>query len=333
MRKEENDHSMNLSSKRYLSMASGGTRAFCYLGALDAMEDHFEATTGMAFDEWRAGLKGVAGTSAGTLCALAVLLGIPKERRKKLRLHPRHIMSFPDVTLLLTRFGLEDGSAFRECIKEVLTQGGLSPESTLGDVKRLLQKEFVCMCTDLKTGEELPLSSTHTPDVLVCDAVYASCSIPFVFAPTVIGDHLATDGCLSCTLPNVFEVSDTLFFDIDAPRSTSSINTWPEFLGGIVRANLRLQDARLRDLAERGTVVRMKLFPPFSMVGMDFDMDDAALDKLCQEGYASVMEVLYDNRLSSALSECVTNVVHAFNALRLDAQDAAPPHEDIRGGA
>ena len=328
--------SSEIASKRYVSMASGGTRAFSYMGALDALEDHLNRTSGTSFEQWRASLKGVSGTSAGSLCGLSILLGMDRERRQQLSLHPRKIMRFPDVTLLLTRFGLEDGSAFRECIREVLTQGGLSPESTLGDVKRLLHKEFVCMCTDLKTGLPLPLSSTDTPEVLVCDAVYASCSIPFMFAPSQIRDHLATDGCLTCTLPVVFPEEETLFFDLDLPRSVSSISSWPDFMSGIIRTNLRLQDEKQRLLISKypNSFLLLKLFPPFSAVGMDFEMEESSTERLMNEGYASVLDILYAHNPSSLIWTCLCELIAYWRLIAATnheaVQDAEPPNEDTR---
>ena len=44
------------------------------------------------------------------------------------------------------------------------------------------------MCTDLvHTGQPLVLSAQSHPTLRVCDAVYASCCVPFVFAPARLG--------------------------------------------------------------------------------------------------------------------------------------------------
>ena len=100
-------------------------------------------------------------------------------------------------------------------IRKVLMRGGLSAESTLGDVKRLLRQEFVCMCTDLVTGRPYALSSTQNPEVRVYDAVYASCCIPFVFTPMDMGGAVLSDGCLSSDQPNVFVEEETFFVQLE----------------------------------------------------------------------------------------------------------------------
>ena len=224
---------------RYVSFAGAGTRGVVYAGVIDAWESRHAG-----FEAWRQGLRGAAGTSAGAIAALGLLLGLARADRHELMrsiADMRDVVRFPDVSLLLRHFGWADGRAMRERVSAMLERGGLSPSSTFADLRRLLRQEFVCMCTDLRTGAPVKLCAETTPGMRVCDAVYASCCVPFVFTPPCLPDgSMVTDGCLSCNQPDVFERAETLFVNVDA-SVPDRVETWPDFLGGIVRASLAAQ--------------------------------------------------------------------------------------------
>ena len=69
---------MALDGIRYLSFAGAGTSGYAYAGFLDALEQSRE------YDAWRRSLQGVAGTSAGALAALSVVLGLDARARKSI---------------------------------------------------------------------------------------------------------------------------------------------------------------------------------------------------------------------------------------------------------
>ena len=65
---------------RYVSFASAGTRGVMYIGVLEALEDNFRMwnTRDASYVEWREALAGAAGTSAGAVAALVLLLGLDR---------------------------------------------------------------------------------------------------------------------------------------------------------------------------------------------------------------------------------------------------------------
>ena len=57
---------MKLDAVRYVSFAGRGPEGMAYLGWMDALEDHL-LTMRVTMEDWRTRLRGVAGTSAGSV--------------------------------------------------------------------------------------------------------------------------------------------------------------------------------------------------------------------------------------------------------------------------
>lgn len=286
---------------RYVSFAGAGTRGVVYAGVIDAWEARLAD-----FEVWRQGLRGAAGTSAGAIAALGLLLGLPRADRHELMramADMREVVQFPDVSLLLRHFGWADGHALRGQVSEMLERGGLSPNSTFADLRRLLRQEFVCVCTDLRTGEAVRLCADATPGMRVCDAVYASCCVPFVFTPPCLPDgRMVTDGCLSCNQPDVFVRAETLFVTVDW-SVPARVESWPDFLGGIARAALAAQqpwwDALVREDALR---LEVRLPPDADFPSIDLELSPRSFALLTAAGYAAAHDALAGGALAAGVA-------------------------------
>lgn len=317
---------------RYVSFSSGGTRGAAFVGFLDAFEDHIEASRNCPFEVWRQDVRGVAGTSAGSLAALVLALGLPREVRRELLLQlgdVRALLRHPDLTLLLHRFGCEDGATFREMVQRILERGGLSARSTLGDLRRLLRTEFVCVCTDLTTGRPRYLGSTQTPDLCVCDAIYASCCVPFVFTPHELDDgSLVVDGCLSCHLPQVFPDAETLFVNISA-REARRPSNWVDFLQAIVLSASSGQTT-MKEMCERYPHNYVALHVPSEAPAFDVDLTPEKMEGMIGAGYVAAVDHLYGHRVFAALTLAVTIVARhtPHSAVDLTLGEERPPVED-----
>lgn len=327
---------------RYLSVESGGTRGFLYMGALDALERWMLSTTGVSYEEWRQGLLGVSGTSAGAIAALVVALGLSCEDRTELLSQIadlKAVLQRPDVTLLMHRFGWEDGRSFKEFVQNVLMRGGLSAESTLGDLKRLLRIEFVCFATELNTGHAFELSSTRTPTIRMCDAIYASCCVPFVFTPQPYEDgRMLVDGCLSCVLPRVFPEAETTFVTLSS-EPPMGVRTWVEYLNGIVRCACVCQEEELCRLRARvpETCVTLPVSRHIGTCTRSFDVDlhTGDLDVFHRCGYNHMLDHLLRGVLTKtvnlAVSVYVTNTTVHPDGPEANLDERPPPTSEYEG--
>lgn len=292
----------------YVSIGSGGTRGSLYLGALDALETHLESAAGMGYGEWREQLKGLSGCSFGSLMVLIIGLGIPKKKRAELMKRfadPRDVVRCPDLSLLMQRYGVEEGHGMREVIGSVLTAGGLSEHSTLADLKRLLRIEMVFVCTDLKAEAALYLSADTHPELKTVDAVFASCCVPFVFTPMKLGDTIVSDGVLTCNLPRVFPEDKTLFLYLTVDHPRSAPQTWQEFFAKVVSVTTRVQDVAYDTIPPENRL-QLKLGESLSNLP-PFDIDLTARDskQFHTQGYWRTLNFLTSHRCEEALVDVV----------------------------
>ena len=282
---------MKLRDAKYLSFSSAGTLGNAYFGLVDALQKHMPD-----YEEWRSELKGVAGCSAGCLCALLVVLGLNKTQRDRLVsiADPRTLVQNLDINLLVNKFAFDDGSTLRGVVQEMLAQGGLASTSTLSDIKRLLRIDLTCACTDLTTSTPVYLNATTAPDVRVCDAVVASCALPLVYRPMEWGDAKLVDGCLTDNLPNVFDETQTAFFYLhpdEGPRR--GVETWMAYIGAILRcgcAGRPLPPNAVPIVIHRSVMQKTQIF--------DLNLRDDVKELIIRAGHHTAVDHVLEGRLS-----------------------------------
>lgn len=323
-----------LNDVRYISFASAGTRGAMYVGVFDSLEEHCRLH-GIDYETWRQDILGLAGTSAGSIAALIFALGLSRDVRHTLTrsiVNMRAILRNPDIGLLLGHFGLEDGRTFKAHIEGILTQGGLSGTSTLGDMKRLLRVDFVCVCTNLHTGAPMYLSASSHPSMCVCDAIFASCCIPFVFSPQRVDNVMVVDGCLSCALPNVFCEETTLFVRPDSNHGCDGLHNWSAFLHSLIQCASYAQYEQIRSIVARnpdrylfiGTTTTLSSTLPF-----DINLTQDMLDALVHSGYVSTLNWLLRGRLFDAVATAVQAYLFQLMASPIEATEQPDDAHDF----
>lgn len=307
---------------RYVSVAGAGTMGNAYFGVLDALEDHLPD-----YEAWRRGLVGVSGCSAGSICVLALALGLGRAERRELvdLFDVRRVVATPDLALLARDYGVDRGAGLRASVEAMLVRGGLSAAATLGDLRRLLRIEFACVCTDVDDEQprSVELSSSATPHVRVADAVAASCAVPLLFCPAVVGGRMLVDGCLSANLPTLFPPAETLFV-CTTPALLGRVRDWQDYLCRLAQCCIAQQPTRAPAFAAahagRHVVVdtsRTGLRP------VDVSLDRAQCERLVRLGYAAMLDVLLDGTLVPAVGRALR--AHAsLRALSADAEEQPP---------
>ena len=321
---------------RYLSISSAGTDGNLLFGMIDALERHLPE-----YGRWRENLCGVAGCSAGCIAALAIVLGLSREARSELYdcFDVRRVVKSADVTRLVKEYGMDNGGALRDIVQHVLQRGGLSPYSTMGDIKRLLRINFVCVGTDLMRARPIYMSSLATPDLRVDEAVFASCAVPFVFSPSRIplrildrsteDDAMSTvvDGGLVCNLPNVFEANETMFVHIMRPEGDVPLNGWQDFVGQIFRCCTEQQQRACDALVceHRTRALALRNPHPTSTTGFDLHIDASQRRLLARWGYVTTVDALMGGVLMCALHDAIRLYVHTrANVITSDPEEMPP---------
>ena len=159
--------------KTGIVFSGGGTRGFAYVGVIKAFRE-----CGIDFDM-------VAGTSVGAIIGCFYAAGVPTdlmlERASKMKqtdIFSSKFKLIPSKTEKLEEFVAEilDGKEFND-----------------------LHKPFCAVATDIKTGNEVHISSGEKGDLV--KAVAGSCAIPAVFNVVPYKDMNLLDGGLINNMP------------------------------------------------------------------------------------------------------------------------------------
>jgi NTE family protein len=155
-----------------LALGAGSARGFAHIGVLKALDE--------------AGFKAdvVAGTSAGSLVGVFYAAGFTPWQMEEVALKLRDV-EVADFSSASKR-GMFAGEALQKLVNDFVK----------GVPMERLKLPFAAVASNLKTGETVTLRTGDTGA-----AVRASCSIPGVFVPAVIGGVELVDGSLVSPLP------------------------------------------------------------------------------------------------------------------------------------
>lgn len=156
-----------------LVLSSGGARGYAHIGAIRLLEQHgFNITS-------------VAGTSMGALVGGMYAAGKIREFEDwVVSLDKKEVLRLTDFTI--SNKGIIKGKKVFDRIKQIV------PECNIED----LNIPYCAVATDIVNGTERVFESGE-----LYEAIRASVSIPTVFLPYMIDDHLFVDGAILNPIP------------------------------------------------------------------------------------------------------------------------------------
>jgi NTE family protein len=162
-----------------LALGSGGLRGIAHIGVLRALaEAEIQPTV-------------YAGSSAGALVAAAAAydLSLSEMERIAARLHRKSLFQIDVLGLL--RYGTGALSLYRSApLRELCVE--LFGNRTFHD----LRTPLVVSTVNVESSAPLWWGTAALPDVPVADAVYASCAMPGLLPPGLVGGRLCMDGAV-----------------------------------------------------------------------------------------------------------------------------------------
>jgi SMODS-associated NUDIX domain/Patatin-like phospholipase len=191
---------------RYAIFQGGGVKGIALVGALEVAEKQ------------RIEFAAVGGASAGAIVAALYAAGYTASEM-------RLIMEGMDFDSLLDRSGwapwalyhkqgLYRGRKFQDWIHELLQKKNVR---RFKDCKRRLR----VVATDLTARTLSVLDAESHPQMEVAEAIRMSMSIPFVFEPKRLGEHLMVDGGVLSNFPlSLFDANETLGFRLRQKSDT-----------------------------------------------------------------------------------------------------------------
>jgi NTE family protein len=221
-----------------LALSGGAARGFAHVGVMKVLEE-----VGMPVDY-------IAGTSMGAIVGGLYACGYSASEIESIIVHvdwedmfsdavgrrklamaykpwdARYAMTFP---MDGWRVDLPSGLVAGQKITKLLSRLTLSVDRTgdFGD----LSVPFVCVATDIVTGEAVVLDGGD-----LADAIRASMAIPTIFTPVVIDDRLLVDGGVARNLPavDVRNMGADIVIGVDADE--------PLYKRGELNSMLRIMD-------------------------------------------------------------------------------------------
>jgi NTE family protein len=261
-----------LRDRRYsLVLGGGGIKGLAHIGVLKAIEETDSLPQELVGSSIGAlvGAAWCAGTSASELEELALAV----TRRDLFRVAHRN--------MALQRMRAP-GLYRREPLRDLI--GGLLGDTTFGELRVPLRVNTV----DLNAGEQVLWGAPGFDDVLVADAVYASCALPGYLPPQALrGRHFA-DGASVSNLP--FEIvahwERDLVIAVDVGRSVPHREDMSQvgFAALYARAiEIAMETMRDRSLRHWTSPPMLLLSPRVEHLGL---FSFTANDYLVNEGHA-----------------------------------------------
>lgn len=197
----------------YFIFSGGGIRGLAFVGALDVLHRLYRS---LGRDLLR-DIKGAAGTSIGALVALLCVCGHePAEMVRHLTCNGlTDIISNMEVMRFHENYGLINGNFLQEWVSRILDQRFGSADITMADLFLRTGKTLKVVTTDLAHNKRLVFDPVSSPHMLVRVAIAGSMTVPLLFPPVLIADHMIVDGGVYDNFPiDVFPRRGTMAFSL-----------------------------------------------------------------------------------------------------------------------
>jgi NTE family protein len=201
---------LNKNNYKYLVFSGGGIKGISYVGALKEFLNKNKIDGFMGF-------KGFAGTSAGSIIATLLALGLDMDEIE-LEMNNLDVSKIPDDKFGVVRDTISLFSKYGICKNDYLYRylGRIIEEKTGSKdftIKQLYEKnkiKLVIATTDCNSGKTIYLNPFNSnplfSDIPIRLAVKMSTSIPFLFRPVSYANTMFVDGGLLDNYPiSVFD--------------------------------------------------------------------------------------------------------------------------------
>jgi NTE family protein len=260
-----------------LVLGGGGLKGFAHIGLLRAFEER--------------GVRPalVAGTSIGALIAAAYASGmsVDEMEQRALALRKKDLFRIDHLHMVTKRMlspALYLAAPLDALVRDIV------PPVTFRDLKVPLLVNTV----DLERGMQVIWGLPGLQDVLVADAVYASCALPGFFPPRVINGRTCVDGGVMDNMPNAIAVQG-MDAVIGVDVGSSSLATARRIREkGFAAIYMRAAQTMMRSLqvAQLGTWAGPPLLLVRPPVWHYNWFSFAATRRMLDAGYAAAHEVL-----------------------------------------
>jgi len=180
-----------------LVISGGGYNGLCVLGVLnELMKSNYIV---------HSNIEKIYGTSVGSIVGLIYCLNIDLEDLKAFMINrPWNNfvdVSFDNILKIIEKKGLLDVTFIKKFVKKLFILKEISTDITFKELYESTNIELHTYHVELNKYELVDCNYKSKPNMKVLNAVYYSCSLPYLFSPGKFNDDLCLDGGLICAFP------------------------------------------------------------------------------------------------------------------------------------
>lgn len=140
-----------------------------------------------------------------------------------------------EITNLLFKYGLDDGTKLNIFIKKLLSYKTGNENITFGELYKKYNKKLIITATCLNDNKLYYFSYENEPDMCISKAVRMSVSIPFIFTNVEYKNKLYVDGGLMNNYPINFSknIEKTIGINLDSSCKYENINNIEQYIMSI----------------------------------------------------------------------------------------------------
>jgi hypothetical protein len=208
----------NFNSIEYLSFDAAGTKAFAYVGVLEA----FEAF--QTYSPQKNKIKGASGISAGCLPALCFALGLnSNDLFECLKLLLNLYSSHYSILNMFDKLGLLDNSLLEPIVAFLLQRGKVPYDITFEQLSQQKNQFLLWISAYGENEVGFHYSFTTSPDKRVLDAICESMCAPIIFTPRSNGSIRMVDGWFQGLCLKNFDLEKTMYIYTSEYQETKEL--------------------------------------------------------------------------------------------------------------
>jgi predicted acylesterase/phospholipase RssA len=271
-----------------LVLSGGSVRGLCHIGAIKKL------TEVKMLDLKK--LKAVAGTSAGAIVCLFIVLGYSLEEMWDyiMEIDVAKLVSL-DFAMFAKKFGVDSGQKFYNIIDEIIQKKTNNRHINFKDLYDKTGIHFTVVGSCLTTKSEVHFDHVSHPTFRVSTAVRISISMPGIFAPIEVEGKSYVDGGMLNNYPMNAIPKDQLNKTIGILISNeynTSFNSVEEYL--MANMNLLMYKYFVEAYKKyENYTIQIQTIPGISMVSFDIGKDKKQM--LFDHGYQAVSDFLKKN--------------------------------------
>jgi predicted acylesterase/phospholipase RssA len=201
-------------SIKYLCFGVGGVNGWTYVGVLEALEQELNESNLVLYSQ----LKGVCGSSAGSIIATGIMLQYNTIELRELFItmtehFSKNTVGKMRVLNVFDQKGIFDTTAISDMIQKMITTK-LGPDKrdiTLGALFERTHKVLALGAYNLTLERSEVLDHQSMPNLPLWKAVCMSCAIPLIFYPVEHNNNMYVDAGICEPVPyRIFPLHESL---------------------------------------------------------------------------------------------------------------------------